>query len=81
VQYKIQDIKPIPPGAFLFILSDPIGPPNVGLTQDDFFRKWAIIYFVAKYNGITQRIPFDQEAVKSMLPQPMQPFPHISPLH
>jgi hypothetical protein len=79
-EYKIQEIKPIPAGAMLFIMSDPIGPANGGLSQDDFLKKWTIIIFVAKYNGTTQRIRFNQDAVKSMLPKPMEPFPHISPL-
>jgi len=78
--YKVQEIKPIPAGALLFILSDAIGPANVGLSQDEFLKKWAIVTFVAKYNGTTQRIPFDRDAVKSMLPKPIDPFPHISPL-
>jgi hypothetical protein len=77
--YKIREIKPIPAGAFLFIISDPIGPPNEGLSQEDFYKKWAIVTFIAKYNGVTQRIPFDQAAVKSMIPKPIEPFPHISP--
>jgi hypothetical protein len=78
-RYKISEIKPIPAGAFLYIISDSIGPDE-GLTQDEFLNDWAIIYFIAKYNGITQRIPFDQEAVKSMLRRPLEPFPHVSPI-
>jgi hypothetical protein len=77
----IQEIKAIPAGAFVFVMSDPIGPPKVGLSQDDFLNKWAIVTFIAKYNGITQRIPFDREAVKSMLPKSLEPYPHISPLN
>jgi hypothetical protein len=79
-QYKIQEIKPIPAGAFVFIMSEPIGPPNVGLSQADFIDKWATVIFIAKYNGITQRVSFDREAVKSAIPKPSEPFPHISPL-
>jgi hypothetical protein len=78
--YKPQEIKPIPAGAMLFIKSDPIGPPNVGLSQDDFLRKWGAIIFIAKYNGMTKRIVFDQTEVKSFLPRPPAPFPHVSPL-
>jgi hypothetical protein len=79
-QYKIQEIKPIPAGAFLFIISEPIGPPNVGLLQNDFLNKWAIVAFIATYNGTEHRTTFDQSAMKSFLPKPLDPYPHISPI-
>ncbi len=80
-QYKIQEIKPIPPGAFVFIFSDPVGPKDFsGISQDEFLKTWAITNFVVRYNGATKRVTFDREAVKSALPKPMDPYPHIAPL-
>lgn len=73
VRYKIQDLAPLPPGAFFFVVSDPIGPPNAGLSPDDFLKTWATIHFVAKYNGRTQEIEFDRKTVESLLPKPAQP--------
>jgi hypothetical protein len=66
-RYKIQDVSPLPPGAFFFVVSDPIGPKDQGLSPDNFLKTWSTIYFVVKYNGSTQKIEFDQEAVESML--------------
>jgi hypothetical protein len=77
--YKVQEIKPIPAGAML-IMSASFGKPGVGLSQDDFMQKWAILIFVTVQNGVTQRNEFDQEKMKSFLPKPPQPFPHVSPI-
>ena len=69
MRYKVQDLRPLPPGAFFFVVSDPIGPANAGLSADDFLKTWATISFVAKYNGATQQIEFDQKTVQSLLPK------------
>jgi hypothetical protein len=66
-RYKIQDVSSLPPGAFFFVVSDPIGPKDQGLSPDNFLKTWSTIYFVVKYNGSTQKIEFDQETVESML--------------
>jgi hypothetical protein len=73
MRYKVQDLGPLPPGAFFFVVSEPIGPTNAGLNPGDFLKTWATIYFVAKYNGSTQRIAFDRRTVESLLPTPSQP--------
>jgi hypothetical protein len=78
ISYKVQEIRPIPAGAVL-IMSASFGRPGVGLSQEDFLQKWAITIFVVVQNGITQRTEFDQEKMKSLLPKPPQPFPHVSP--
>jgi hypothetical protein len=70
MRYKVQDLDPLPPGAFFFVASDPIGPTNAGLSRDDFLKTWATIYFVTKYNGTTHRIEFDRKTVESLLPKP-----------
>lgn len=75
-----QELNPVPPGAFLFVLSDPVGPPGVGLSQDDFLNKWAIVIFVATYDGGEHQFTFGQTEVKSFLPKPLEPSPHISPV-
>jgi hypothetical protein len=66
-RYEIRDASPLPPGAFFFILSDPIGPPDRGLSPDNLLKAWSTIYFVVKYNGTTQKIEFDREIVESLL--------------
>ena len=66
-RYKIQNVSPLPPGAFFFVVSDPIGPKDQGLSPDNFLKTWGTIYFVVKYNGTTQKIEFDQETVESTL--------------
>ena len=66
-RYEIKDANPLPPGAFFFVVSDPVGPADRGLSPDSFLRTWSTIYFVVKYNGTTQKIEFDQETVESML--------------
>jgi hypothetical protein len=73
MRYKVQDLGPLPSGAFFFVVSEPIGPTNAGLSPDDFLKTWATIYFVAKYNDTTQRIAFDRRTVESLLPKPPQP--------
>lgn len=70
MRYKVQDLDPLPPGAFFFIVSDPIGPSNTGLSRDDFLKTWATVHFVAKYNGTTQEIEFGPKTVESLLPKP-----------
>lgn len=71
-RYKIQDLGPLPPGAFFFVASDPIGPTNAGLSADDFLKTWATISFVVKYNGATQTVEFGRETVESLLSKPPQ---------
>ena len=66
-RYEIKSTSPLPPGAFFFVVSDPLGPKDQGLSQDNFLKTWSTIYFVIKYNGTTQKIEFDQEAVEAML--------------
>ena len=77
--YKVQDIRPIPAGA-MFFMSASFGRPGLGLSQEDFLQKWAITILVVVQNGVTQRVEFDQEKMKSLLPKPPQPFPHVSPI-
>jgi hypothetical protein len=69
-RYKLADMAPIPPGGLFFVLSDPIGPANIGLTADDFLKTWASLYFVGRYAGSTQKIPFDRDMVLASLPRP-----------
>jgi hypothetical protein len=66
-RYEIQNASPLPPGAFFFIVSDPIGPADRGVRPDNFLKTWSEIYFVVKYNGTTQKIEFDRETVESLL--------------
>jgi hypothetical protein len=66
-RYQIKNVSPLPPGAFFFVVSDPVGPPDRGLSPDNFLKTWSTIYFVVKYNDTTQKIEFDQETVESML--------------
>lgn len=77
--YKIRDINPITPKTLFFVASDPIGPKNLGLSQEEFLRKWGTVAFIARYDGVDHRILFDREAVKAVLPKPLEPTPHISP--
>lgn len=69
-RYKIQDAPPLPPGAFFFVVSDPLGPMDVGLSPSEFLKTWATISFVAKYKGTTQTIEFDRQTVEAALPKP-----------
>jgi hypothetical protein len=69
-RFKVADTIPIPPGGLFFVLSDPIGSPNIGLTPDDFLKRWASLDFVVRYAGTTQTIPFDRDMVLSSLPKP-----------
>ena len=69
-RYKLHDIPPLPPGAFFFVVSDPLGPTDVGLSPSEFLKTWATISFVAKYNGTTQTIDFDRQTVEAALPKP-----------
>jgi hypothetical protein len=66
-RYEIKNVGPLPPGAFFFVVSDPVGSKDQGLSPDNFLKTWSTIYFVVKYNGSTQKIEFDQETVQSML--------------
>jgi hypothetical protein len=66
-RYQIQNVSPLPPGAFFFVVSDPLGPKDQGLSPDNFLKTWGTIYFVVKYNGTTQKIEFDPETVESIL--------------
>jgi hypothetical protein len=75
--YKVQEIRPVPAGAIL-IMSASFGKLGVGLSQDDFMQKWAVMIFVTVQNGVSQRIDFDREKMKSFLPKPPQPIPHVS---
>ena len=69
-RYKIQNAPPLPPGALFFVVSDPLGPRDVGLSPSEFLTTWATISLVAKYNGTTQTIDFDRQAVEAALPKP-----------
>jgi len=69
-RYKIKDAPPLPPGAFFFVVSDSLGSRDVGLSPSEFLKTWATISFVAKYNGTTQTIDFDRQAVEAALPKP-----------
>lgn len=70
MRYKIRDIPPLPPGAVFFVVSDPIGPKDAGLSPSEFLKTWATISFVAKYSGTTQKIEFDRQTVEAALPKP-----------
>lgn len=70
VRYKIRDIRPLPPGALFFVVSDPLGRADGGLSASEFLKTWATISFVAKYNGTTQTIEFDRQTVEAALPKP-----------
>jgi len=69
-RYKARDLGPLPPGALFFVVSDPLGPTDAGLSPSEFLKTWATIAFVARYNGTTQRIEFDRQTVESALPKP-----------
>jgi len=69
-RYKIPDLPPLPPGAFFFVVSNPLGPTDAGLSPSEFLKTWTTISFVAKYNGTTQTIDFDLQAVQAALPKP-----------
>jgi len=77
-EYPLNIINPIPPGAFVFVISDNIGQQG-GLSEPDFLKEWSIIYFVAEYNGKKQRIAFDRTAVNEAIPELLLPFPHVTP--
>lgn len=70
VRYKIRDLRPLPPGALFFVVSDPLGPKDAGLGASEFLKTWATVSFVARYDGTTQKIEFDQQTVESALPKP-----------
>jgi len=78
--YKVTEIRPIPPGALLFLMSDPVAKDPDGMMQDEFLSKWSIVTLVVKYDGVEHRIPFDETAVKAAIPRALEPAPHISPL-
>ena len=78
-RYQAKDLNPVPPNAFVFVASDPIGPNGQGLPEEEFLNAWSIIYLVAEYNGTKHRISFDAASVRSALPKPSEPAPHISP--
>lgn len=69
-RYKIRDIGPLPPGALFFVVSDPLGPTDDGLSLSEFLKSCATVSFVAKYNGTTEQIDFDRQTVESALPKP-----------
>jgi hypothetical protein len=72
MRYKIQDLSPLPPGAFFFVVSDPLGPTKAGLSAEDLLKTWATISFVVKYNGTAQTIEFGRKTLESLLPKPPQ---------
>lgn len=69
-RYKIHDMQSLPPGAFFFVVSDPLGPADLGLSPSEFLKTWATLSLVAKYNGTTQTIEFDRKTVEAALPKP-----------
>jgi hypothetical protein len=69
-RYKINDIGPLPPGALFFVVSDPLGPKNGGISAGEFLKTCPTVSFVAKFNGTTQTVDFDRQAVESALPKP-----------
>ena len=69
-RYKIQDAPSLPPGALFFVVSDPLGPTDQGLSVSEFLTAWTTISFVAKYNGMAQTIGFDRQTVELALPKP-----------
>lgn len=70
---NVGDTGPLPPGAFFFVVSDPVSAGSSGLSPDDFLKTWPTISFVAKYNGTTQNIEFDRKTLESILSKPSQP--------
>jgi hypothetical protein len=69
-RYKLRDIGPLPPGALFFVVSDPLGPTEVGLSRSEFLKSCATVSFAAKYTGTTEQIDFDFQTVESALPKP-----------
>lgn len=69
-RYKIKELGPLPPGALFFVISEPLGPKDAGLSPSEFLKTWATISFVAIYNGTTLKIEFDRQTVESALPKP-----------
>jgi hypothetical protein len=69
-RYKIRDMGPLPPGALFFVVSDPLGPAEVGLSPSEFLKSCAVVSFVGKYNGTREQIDFDRQTVESALPKP-----------
>jgi hypothetical protein len=72
-RYNIEEMRPLPPGALFFIVSDPLGRVDAGLSQSEFLKNWARISFVARYDGTTQTIEFDRQTVEVALPKPAKP--------
>ena len=69
-RYKIKDLPSLSPGAFFFVVSDPLGPTDVGLSKSEFLKTCATISFVAKFNDTAQTIEFDRQTVEAALPKP-----------
>lgn len=69
-RYKIRDMSPLPPEALFFVLSSPLDPTYESVSPSEFLKTWVPISLVAKYNGATQKIDFDQQTVESALPKP-----------
>jgi hypothetical protein len=69
-RYKTQGAGPLPPGALFFVVSDPLGPVDAGLSPSEFLNTCATVSLVVKYNGTTQQIDFDRGTVESALPKP-----------
>jgi hypothetical protein len=69
-RYKIADVGPLPPGAPFFVVSDPLGPVDAGLTPSEFLKTCATVSLVVKCNGTTQQIDFDWRTIESVLPKP-----------
>jgi hypothetical protein len=69
-RHKTQDVGPLPPGALFFVVSDPLGPIDAGLSPSEFLNTCATVSLVVKYNGTTQQIDFDRGTVQSALPKP-----------
>lgn len=68
-RYNIKDMRPLPPGALFFAVSDVLGPADVGLSPSEFLKTWATISFVARYNGTVQTIEFDRKTMELALPK------------
>lgn len=72
-RYNIKDLRPLPPDALFFAVSDLLGSADAGLSPSEFLKTWATISFIARYNGTTQRIEFARETVELALPKQAKP--------
>lgn len=72
-RYKVGDVGPLAPSDVFFVVSDPLGPTNAGISPSEFLKTWATLSFVAKYNGTTQQLDFDRHTVQASLPKAVTP--------